>query len=74
LTDDFADLIKDGVIDPVLVTKSALTNAASVAGMIITAAVLITDKPEPKAKTAAPSMDGMGGMGGMGMGGFDGMM
>ncbi len=48
LTDEFTDLIKAGVIDPVLVTKSALTNAASVAGLLITIAAMITDKPKPK--------------------------
>jgi chaperonin GroEL len=70
LTDAFADLIKDGVIDPVLVTKSALLHAASISGMLLTIAAMITDKPEPKkAKTPAP----MGGMGGMGMGGMGGM-
>jgi chaperonin GroEL len=76
LTDTFSDLVKDGVIDPVLVTKSALTNAASVSGLLITIAAMITDKPKPKSK-ASPSMDemgGMGGMGGMGMGGMGGMM
>ncbi len=73
LTDKFSDLIADGVIDPVLVTKSALTHAASVAGLLITIAAMITDKPKPKSKTPVPSMDGMGmgGMGGMGMGGMD---
>lgn len=73
LTDDFADLMKDGVVDPVLVTKRALANAASVSAMLITVAAMITDKPEPKPKNPAPSMDGMGGMGGM-MGGMEGMM
>lgn len=73
LTDEFGDLIKDGVIDPVLVTKNALTNAASVAGLLITIAAMITEKPKPKSKNPAPSMDGMGGMGGMGMGGMGGM-
>lgn len=74
LTDTFEDLIKAGVIDPVLVTKSALTNAASVSGLLITIAAMITDKPKPKSKTTPP-MDGMGGMGGMGgmMGGMGGM-
>lgn len=71
LTDEFADLIKDGVIDPVLVTKSALKHAASVAGVLLTVATLITDKPKPKSKTPpTPSMDQMGGMGGMGMDGM----
>ncbi len=68
LTDSFSDLVKDGVIDPVLVTKSALIHAASISGLLITIAVAITDKPEPKG--AAPM--GAGGMGGMGD--FGGMM
>lgn len=71
LTDTFSDLVQDGVIDPVLVTKSALINAASVAGMLITISVIITDKPELK-KAAPTPPPGMGGMGGMG--GFGGMM
>lgn len=79
LTDEFVDLIKAGVIDPVLVTKSALINAASVASLLLTTAAMITEKPQPKAKAGAvPGMDGMGGMGmggmgGMGMGGMGGM-
>ncbi len=67
LIDEFQDLIEAGVIDPVLVTESALKNAASIAGLLLTTAALITDKPKPKA--AAPAgggMPGMGGMGGMG--------
>lgn len=73
LTDAFGDLYDDGVIDPVLVTKSALMNAASISGMLITIAAMVTDIPKPKSKTPAPSMDEMGGMGGMGMGGMGGM-
>lgn len=74
LTDEFTDLLKAGVIDPVLVTKSALINAASVAGLLLTTAAMITDKPKPKsAQPQMPAMDGMGGMGGMGMGGMGGM-
>ncbi|MBI5346346.1 MAG: chaperonin GroEL [Chlamydiae bacterium] len=74
LTDQFSDLIIDGVIDPVLVTKSALVNGASVAALLLTADALITEKPKPKEES--PSMDmgaGMGGMGGMPgmMGGMD---
>lgn len=72
LTDEFTDLLKAGVIDPVLVTKSALVNAASVASLLLTTACMITDKPQPKSK-GSPSMEGMGGMGGMGMGGMGGM-
>lgn len=67
LTDEFCDLIQAGVIDPVLVTKSALKNAASISGMLLTIAAMITDKPVPKSKMPAmPMDDGMGGMGGMG--------
>lgn len=61
LTEDFADLMKEGVVDPVLVTKSALANAASVAGLLLTIAAMITDKPAPQPKAPLPPM-GMGGM------------
>lgn len=73
IKDEFSDLVKDGVLDPVLVTKSALKNAASVASMLISISVMITDKPQPKAPAPQMDMDGMGGMGGMGMGGMGGM-
>ena len=55
------DLIKAGIIDPVKVTRSALQNAASVAVMVMTTEVLITDAPE-KSAPAMPQMPG-GGMG-----------
>ena len=58
ITGEIEDLLQAGVIDPVLVTKSALKNAASIAGLLITVACMVTDKPEPK-KTALPDMDGM---------------
>ncbi len=75
LTDQFSDLIKDGVLDPVLVTKSALKHAASISAMLITIAAIITDKPERKKKNQQPSGPSMDmGMGGMGMGGMGGMM
>ena len=74
LTGEFGDLIESGVLDPVLVTKSALANAASISGLLLTTAAMITDKPEPKSELP-PSMEGMGGMGGMGgMPGMGGMM
>lgn len=67
LKDTFEDLLKAGVIDPVLVTKSALKHASSIASLLITVACMITDKPEPKKEM--PMDGGMGGMGGMpGMG------
>ncbi|MBP9841137.1 MAG: chaperonin GroEL [Simkaniaceae bacterium] len=71
LTDEFTDLIKAGVIDPLLVTKSALKNAASIAGLLITVACMITDKKEAQSADM-PDMGG-GGMPGM-MGGLSGMM
>ena len=64
-TDVYEDLMKAGVIDPAKVSKSALTNAASIAGLLLTTECVICDKPEPK--TAAPAAPGMGGMGGMDM-------
>lgn len=72
MTDEFTDLLKDGVIDPVRVTRSALANAASIASLLLTTACMITDKPEPKSQNPEAGMGGMG-MGGMGMGGM-GMM
>lgn len=72
LTGNFGDLRKEEVIDPVRVTKSALTNAASIASLLLTTAVMITDKPQPKTEASAMA-NGMGGMGGMGMGGMGGM-
>ncbi len=63
LSDTFGDLVKDGVIDPVLVTKTALINAASIAALLLSTACMITEKPKPAQKEALP------GMGGMGMGG-----
>lgn len=57
LTDEFVDFIKEGVIDPVLVTKSALRHAASIAGVLLTVATLITDKPHPKIKMSLPPQE-----------------
>ena len=66
-TGEFMDLIKAGVIDPTKVVRSALQNAASVAGLLITTEAMVAEKDEPKpAMPAAPDMGGMGGMGGMG--------
>lgn len=63
--DRFEDLIEAGVTDPVLVTKSALAHAASIAGLLLTTAAMITEKPQPKSASPAPDMGGMGGMGDM---------
>jgi len=67
VTGEFVSMTKAGILDPVKVTKSALTNAVSVGTMILTTDVLVADIPEKK--SATPDMSGMGGMGGM-----DGMM
>ena len=64
-TEEYGDMFKFGVIDPAKVTRTALEDAASVAGLLITTECMIAEKPEPK----APAGGGMGGMGGM-----DGMM
>jgi chaperonin GroEL len=61
-TGEYVDMIKAGIIDPAKVTRSALQNAASIAGLFLTTEAVIADKPE-KAGAAAPGGDG--GMGGM---------
>ena len=60
-TGEWVDMMNAGIIDPAKVTRSALQNAASVAGMLLTTECAITDIPEPPAPAAAPSPD-MGGM------------
>jgi chaperonin GroEL len=64
-TGQFEDLLKAGVLDPAKVTRSALQNAASIAGLLLTTESVVADKPEPPAPM--PAGGGMGGMGGMGM-------
>ena len=65
-TDKYEDLIKAGVVDPTKVTRSALQNAASIAGLLLTTECLITDLPEKEEPDAGHGHDhGMGGMGGM---------
>jgi len=64
-TGNYEDLVASGVIDPVKVVRSAIQNAASIAGLAITTETLITDIPEKeKPAGGAPGMGGMGGMGG----------
>ena len=72
-TGKFTDLVKDGIIDPTKVVRSAMQDAASVAGLLITAEAVIADIPDEEKKDM-PSMPDMGGggMGGMG-GGMPGM-
>ena len=62
-TDEWVDMMEAGIIDPAKVTRCALQNAASVAGMLLTTECAITDIPEPPAPDAPQAgMDGMGGM------------
>src|SRR4029079_16031041 len=61
--EEYEDLLKAGIIDPTKVVRTALLNAASSGGLMLTTAALIAEKPEPKG-SGAPAMPG-GGMGGM---------
>ena len=65
LTGELEDLVAAGIIDPAMVTRAALQNAASIAALLLTTEVLVADKPEPPAPMGG-GMDPMGGMGGMG--------
>ncbi|MBE6476740.1 MAG: chaperonin GroEL [Propionibacteriaceae bacterium] len=60
-TEEYVDMVAAGIIDPAKVTRSALQNAASIAGLFLTTEAVIAIKPEPKPATPAPD-DGMGGM------------
>ncbi|HUW99594.1 MAG TPA: chaperonin GroEL [Phycisphaerae bacterium] len=73
---EYGDLVKAGIVDPTKVVRTALENAASVAGLLVTTDACVAAKPEKKEKGGPPGMPpgGMGGMGGMGMGGMGGMM
>ena len=65
-TDEYGDMFKFGVIDPAKVTRTALEDAASVAGLLITTEAMVADKPAKEgAGGGMPDMGGMGGMGGM---------
>ena len=64
-TGEYEDLMKAGIIDPTKVTRTALQNAASIAGLLLTTEVLIADIPEPEKAPAGGPGGGMGGMDGM---------
>ncbi|MGB3146672.1 MAG: chaperonin GroEL [Paracoccaceae bacterium] len=66
-TEEYGDMFKFGVIDPAKVTRTALEDASSIAGLLITTEAMIADRPEPKGAAGGgmPDMGGMGGMGGM---------
>jgi chaperonin GroEL len=59
LTDEYVNMIEAGITDPVKVTRSAVANACSIAGMILTTEALITDKPEKEMPMPSPDMGGM---------------
>ncbi len=61
LTDTYEDMVQAGVINPTKVTRTALQNAASIAGLLLTTEALVVEKKEDKPAAAAPG----GGMGGM---------
>jgi len=66
-TAEYVDLLKAGIVDPAMVTRTALQNAGSVAGLLLTTECMITDEPEKDGGHGGgmPDMGGMGGMGGM---------
>jgi len=64
-TGDFKDLVTAGIIDPTKVVRTALQDAASVAGLLVTTEAMVAERPEKKAPAGGPG-GGMGGMGGMG--------
>jgi len=64
-TGEFKDLVRAGIVDPTKVVRTALQDAASVAGLLVTTEAMVAEKPERKAP-AMPPGGGMGGMGGMG--------
>ena len=65
-TGEFKDLVKAGIVDPTKVVRTALQDAASVAGLLVTTEAMVAEKPEKKAPMMPPGGGGMGGMGGMG--------
>jgi chaperonin GroEL len=66
-TDKFEDLVAAGIIDPTKVVRTALQNAASVAGLLVTTEACVAEKPKEKEASPMPPGGGMGGMGGGGM-------
>jgi chaperonin GroEL len=70
-TGEYGDMLEAGILDPTKVTRLALQNAASVAGLLLTTEVMIADSPKDESEHShggpPGGMDGMGGMGGMGM-------
>jgi chaperonin GroEL len=71
-TGEYGDMIKMGILDPTKVSRTALQNAASIAGLMITTQAMIAEAPQKEDHSHGPAMDDMAGMGGMG--GMGGMM
>ena len=65
MSNRYVDMIKSGIVDPAKVTRSALQNAVSVAGMLLTTEAAVVDIPSKNPMPAMPDMGAMGGMGGM---------
>ena len=65
-TGTFGDMIKMGILDPTKVVRTALQNAASIAGLLITTEATVAEKPKKEEAGPPPGMGDMGGMGGMG--------
>ena len=63
---EYTSLVQAGIVDPTKVVRTALQDAASIAGLLVTTEVMVADKPEPKANAPMPDMSGMSGMSGMG--------
>jgi chaperonin GroEL len=66
-TGEFGDMLEEGILDPTKVTRLALQNAASVAGLLLTTEVMIAEAPKDEAQARGGMPGGMGGMGGMDM-------
>jgi chaperonin GroEL len=64
-TEEFVDMLEAGIVDPAKVVRTALQNAASVAGLLITTEAMVAESPKKESAPAMPGGGGMGGMGGM---------
>jgi len=64
-TDEYGDMLEMGILDPTKVTRLALQNATSVAGLLLTTEAMVAEAPKENEGAGAPDMGGMGGMGGM---------
>ena len=64
-TGEYGDMFEAGILDPTMVTRYALQNAASISGLLLTTEAMVAEAPKEDAAPAMPDMGGMGGMGGM---------